>query len=136
LRHYKAFQDCPSLQALSDRFDREEPRYDDYGIHVLLSQNSWGQLIVGDSHEYGWTPNPFDKEEINQLILNYLQSFTNIPKLEIADRWQGIYAKLNGETEYIFSPEDGVTIVNGLSGAGMTLSFGLAEEVMKGALVS
>jgi D-hydroxyproline dehydrogenase subunit beta len=135
LRHYKAFQDCPSLQALSDRFDSEEPRFRDYGIHVLLSQNSWGQLIVGDSHEYGWTPDPFDKEEINQLILNYLRSFSHVSNMEIADRWHGVYPRLNGETEFVFSPEEGVTIVNGLSGAGMTLSFGLAEEVMSGQLV-
>jgi D-hydroxyproline dehydrogenase subunit beta len=135
LGHYAAFKHCTTLKALNDRFDREEPRFKAHGIHVLLSQNSVGELIIGDSHEYGLQLDPFDKESVNQLILNYLQTFANINKLDIADRWHGIYPKLNGETEFVTQPEDGVTIVNGLGGAGMTLSFGLAEELIKAQLI-
>ena len=120
---------------MSARYDREEPRFKEHGIHVLLSQNSWGQLIIGDSHEYGLHLSPFDKEEINDLILKYLNTFTKIPDLTIADRWNGIYPKLPGQTEFIHEPENGVTIVNAMSGAGMTLSFGLAEEIVEGHLV-
>ncbi len=134
-RHYSSFQNCPTLPKLSARYDREEPRFKEHGIHVLLSQNSWGQLIIGDSHEYGLHLSPFDKEEINDLILKYLNTFTKIPDLTIADRWNGIYPKLPGQTEFIYEPENGVTIVNAMSGAGMTLSFGLAEEVVNGLLV-
>ncbi len=132
LRHYTSFQNCPTLPHLDARFDREEIRFKKYGIHVLVSQNSWGQLIIGDSHEYGLHLSPFDKEEINDLILKYLNTFTKIPDLTIADRWNGIYPKLPGQTEFIYEPENGVTIVNAMSGAGMTLSFGLAEEVVNG----
>ncbi len=135
LRHYKSFQNCPTLPQLSARFDIEEPRFKEYGIHVLVSQNSWGELILGDSHEYGLALDPFDKEEINSLIINYLQSFTEIPDMAIADRWHGIYPKLNGQSEFIIEPENGVTIVNAMSGAGMTLSFGLADEIVQGGMV-
>ena len=130
LTHYGAFQHCKTLKALNERFEKEEPRYKEYGIHVLLSQNSWGQLIIGDSHEYGLHVDPFDKEEINDLILHYLKTFADISHLKMADRWHGVYSKLSGETEFVFQPEDGITIVNALSGAGMTLSFGLAEEIV------
>ena len=136
LRHYTSFQNCPTLPHLDARFDSEEIRFKKYGIHVLVSQNSWGELILGDSHEYGLHLDPFDKEEINQLIINYLKAFTDIQDLTIADRWNGIYPKLHGETEYVFDPENGVTIVNAMSGAGMTLSFGLAEEIVAGQLIS
>ena len=132
LRHYKAFEQCKTLAEMSARYDRDEPLFKQYGIHVLLSQNNENQLVIGDSHEYGLDLNPFDKEDINRLILNYLHTFAAYPKTFIAERWNGTYAKLMGETDFVQEIETGVTIVNGLSGAGMTLSFGLAEEIMTG----
>ena len=130
LTHYAAFADCPSLNALKTRIKQETPHFPQWGIHVMVSQNALGELIIGDSHEYGDNPEPFDKAELNQYILEYLKGFAKIPSWEIAETWHGIYAKLPGETEFITQPEMGVTIVSALSGAGMTLSFGLAEEVM------
>ncbi|WKN29877.1 TIGR03364 family FAD-dependent oxidoreductase [Porifericola rhodea] len=134
LRHYAAFQSCPSLSALSQRYDEENPAFAQWHIHVMMSQNGLGELVIGDSHEYGKTLEPFDKEEINQHILNYLHTFAQAPSLEIAERWHGIYPKLPGKTELIAHPTEVVTIVNALSGAGMSLSFGLGEEVVAATL--
>ncbi len=130
LTHYGAFAGCASLGALKERIAQETPYFPEWGIHVMVSQNATGELIIGDSHEYGENPEPFDRTEINQYILNYLKTFICVPSLEIAATWHGVYAKLTGKTEFIAHPEKGVTIVNGLSGAGMTLSFGLAEEII------
>ena len=132
LRHYDAFKHCPSLPLVSKRYDDEYPEFKEFGIHVLLAQNGSGELVIGDSHEYGLNPKPFDQEKINQIILNYLKSFVSIDNLEIAERWHGIYPKLFGETEIVHEIEPGVLIVNALGGAGMTLSFGLAEENFAG----
>ena len=54
---------------------REMKEYIDWGIHVMVSQNGKGELTIGDSHEYGLTHDPFDKEFINRMILDYLRKF-------------------------------------------------------------
>jgi glycine/D-amino acid oxidase-like deaminating enzyme len=46
--------------------------------------------------------------------------------------WHGIYPKMtNGTTGVFLKAEEGVYIINGIGGAGMTLSFGFAEEVVE-----
>jgi D-hydroxyproline dehydrogenase subunit beta len=131
LAHYRAFQDCPSLPALKKRFADEMPDYVRYGIHVMVSQNGHGELTLGDSHEYGAEIAPFDKEEIDELVLRYLDAFFDAPELRIASRWNGVYVKHRTEPYFIARPATGVTVVTGVGGAGMTLSFGLAEKIVK-----
>ncbi|NML37128.1 TIGR03364 family FAD-dependent oxidoreductase [Chitinophaga sp. G-6-1-13] len=130
LAHYASFNDCAALVPLKQRFAQEMPEYVKWGIHLLISQNGAGELTIGDSHEYGPDFEPFDKAFINDLILKYMHTFLEAPTYTIQEQWHGIYPKLtNGATELVLSPEKDVTIVNALSGAGMTLSFGLAEEL-------
>lgn len=131
LIHYKGFASAPSLLLLRRRFEQELPEHLRWGVHVMVSQNSRYELTVGDSHEYGLSPDPFDKASINQLILDYLKTFTRFKNNTITATWNGVYAKLtNGESHLFKSPEPGVYLFNGLGGAGMTLSFGLAEEIV------
>jgi FAD dependent oxidoreductase TIGR03364 len=131
LAHYRAFQDCPSLPALKKRFADEMPDYVRYGIHVMVSQNGLGELTLGDSHEYDAEITPFDKHEIDELVLRYLNTFFEAPKLQIASRWNGVYIKHPTEAFFIARPEASVTVVTGVGGAGMTMSFGLAEKIVK-----
>lgn len=126
---YDSFAQCESLTALRHRIESEMPFYVQHDIHVLLSQTALGELTIGDHHEYGMTFDPFDREEINHAILRYLSTFAQLPTIDIAERWHGIYPLIKGKTELVLYPAPGVTIVNALSGAGMTLSFGLAEEL-------
>ncbi|SHK86850.1 FAD dependent oxidoreductase TIGR03364 [Chitinophaga jiangningensis] len=133
LLHYSAFNSCTTLEAVRKRAEAEMPEYMKWGIHLLISQNGAGELTIGDSHEYGPDFEPFDKAFINELILRYMHTFLQAPDFTIQEQWHGIYPKLkNGNTDLIFAPEKDVTIVNGLGGAGMTLSFGLAEEIVAG----
>ena len=105
--------------------------YVKWGIHVMVSQNDRGELTVGDSHEYALTFDPFDRARLNQLILDYLKSFALASNWKLVQSWHGIYSKLtNGNTDLLLQPESQVYILNGLGGNGMTLSFGLAEEVV------
>jgi FAD dependent oxidoreductase TIGR03364 len=129
LLHYKGFATASSLAVLQQRLEEELPAYIQWGIHVMVSQNEAGELTVGDSHEYGLTHDPFDRQHINQLILDYLSGFAQFNNNSVIETWNGIYPKLtNGEAHLIITPEPGITIINGLGGAGMTLSFGLCEQ--------
>jgi hypothetical protein len=87
-------------------------------------------VILGDTHHYGLTQDPFLHERLDALVAKYLDTFAVLPDARVAERWMGVYAKLPGKTEFVHEPEPGVTIVNALSGAGMTLSFGVAEEIV------
>jgi FAD dependent oxidoreductase TIGR03364 len=130
LRHYASFAQCPSLADLTRRLDAELPDYGRYGIHVLVAQNGRGELTLGDSHEYGDAIDPFDNPRIDALILAYLQSFLAVPDLTIAARWHGTYVKHPTAAHAVARLGPQVMAVTGLGGAGMTLSFGLAEQVV------
>jgi len=129
--HYPGFQAAPSLAALRRRYEEQYPEYLKWGVHVMVSQNHRGELTVGDSHEYGLAHDPFDKDFINRIILDYLQTFSTLKSGKLLQTWNGIYPKMpGGKTELILEPEEGVTIINGLGGNGMTLSFGLCEQII------
>ena len=132
LIHYKSFEAAASLSRLRNYYKQTMPDYLKWGIHVMVSQNGESELTIGDSHEYGPVHDPFDKQFINQLILDYLKGFVQFKKWQLLQTWNGIYPKkTDDKTDFIHCPEEGVTIVNGMGGAGMTLSFGFAEEVTK-----
>lgn len=130
LIHYGSFAHTPSLARLRHLYADRFPEYLRWGIHVMASQNAAGEIAVGDSHEYGLDPSPFNNERIDQLVLEYLSGFARFPSDTIIERWHGIYAKSQGgQTEHLRKVATGVYVLNGLGGAGMTLSFGLAEEI-------
>jgi FAD dependent oxidoreductase TIGR03364 len=130
LLHYGSFAHLDSLNAVRERYEKENPDFARYGIHVLVSQNRPGEIILGDSHEYGWDVSPFDSEAINKLIIDYLGTFARFPDATVDETWHGVYPKLPGQSAFVVEAEPGVWIVNGLSGAGMTMSFGLAQELV------
>jgi len=132
LIHYKSFEMAASLSYLRERYKTEMEEYLKWGIHVMVSQNKSLEITVGDSHEYGLTFDPFDKTFINNMILDYLQKFIDVSHWQLIQSWHGIYPKMtNGASELFLEPEPNVFILNGIGGAGMTLSFGFAEECIE-----
>lgn len=133
--HYPGFQVAPSVAALRARYAHEHAELLQRGIHVMAVQNGVGEITTGDSHEYAHTHDPFDEAFINDLMLRYLRSFANFPDWRVAQTWHGVYSRLtDGSSELVAEPESGVMIVNapGGGGLGMTLSFGLCEEIVAG----
>jgi FAD dependent oxidoreductase TIGR03364 len=130
--HYKGFEVAASLSKLKEVYQAQYPELMDWGIHVMVCQNGMGDLTIGDSHEYGLDLSPFDQGYVNKLILDFLKTFAQFKDWRIGSAWHGIYPKMtNGAIEFVKEIDEKVMIVNGVGGAGMTLSFGLGEEVVE-----
>jgi D-hydroxyproline dehydrogenase subunit beta len=85
--------------------------------------------VIGDSHEYDDAIEPFDKPSIDALILDYLKGMVRLPDRTIAAKWHGIYAKHPTRPLFTAEPQPGVKVVTAPGGAGMTMSFGFAEQL-------
>jgi FAD dependent oxidoreductase TIGR03364 len=128
LRHYATFGVCRSLAALTQRIAAESPELDQYGIHVMASQNGRGEIVLGDSHEYGDESDPFDKALIDELIFRELRRMIDLPDWTVAERWHGVYVKAPDTVQFVADPEFSVHIAIASGGCGMTMSLGLADE--------
>lgn len=128
LRHYRNFDDCPSIRLVRERIARENPELDQWGIHVMAAQNAAGEVILGDSHEYEQPFLPFDQALIEGLILRELRRVIRLRDWTVAARWHGVYAKNPAGPVWQSEPLPDVHLWTGLGGSGMTMAFGLAEQ--------
>lgn len=129
LLHYHSFAHLESLNALRDRLGEELSFERENGIHILATQTASGAVTIGDSHDYAQTHDPFERAEVFESILRYFDGFVRLPDRRIAEYWHGVYPSLDdGAPHLVVEPAPGVRVVNGLGGAGMTLSFGLAQD--------
>lgn len=129
LRHYPAFEVCATLDAYRARVRREQPELDRHGIHVLVAQHGGGEVVLGDSHDYDEPDSPFDSSTIEELVLSELRRRVRLPVETIATRWHGTYAQHPSKPVVYLDPAPGIRIVTGVGGAGMTMSFALAERM-------
>lgn len=131
--HYGSYNKLPSTAIYKKWVTENYPKQHYHGIHLLISQNYGNQLTIGDSHDYGDQHDPFQSDDVDQLIIDYLNDVIDLPELSIAQRWTGQYLKMqNGKSEWFEAAEEGVYIANGPGGAGMTLGFGMAEDTLAG----
>ncbi len=131
LRHYTSFGCCPSLAGLKQRIANESPELDHYGIHVMASPFRNGEILLGDSHEYDGDISPFDKAEIDELIVRELKKIICLQDWTMRERWHGVYAKHPELPIVEQEVAPGVCAITGTGGSGMTMSFGLAERTWK-----
>ncbi|MBR0680380.1 TIGR03364 family FAD-dependent oxidoreductase [Roseomonas eburnea] len=129
LHRYRGYAECPSLPALRARLATEQPEELAHGVHLIVVQSADGSLVVGDSHHYGDTPDPFQPEEVDALILNEARAVLDLPAPRVVERWTGLYPSAS-EDAFFEAPARGVRLVSVTSGTGASTAFGLAEEVL------
>ncbi|MBT2584526.1 TIGR03364 family FAD-dependent oxidoreductase [Arthrobacter sp. ISL-95] len=124
---YPAFTDMPAAAALRSEVLQNQPELLEIGANVMFTQRPDGTIILGDSHHYQLTANPFLDETVTATLNTEITGRIGQP-LEIIQRWQGIYASSEVAPILVRDVQPGVTVVSVTSGVGMTLSFGLAHR--------
>ena len=127
----KTFEPCLSIPSLKKRIAETMPLHLKYGIQPMVLQNGAGELILGSSCEFDTEIDPFDKHEIDMLILDSLIHFLDAPSIRIAAKWHGVTMRHPTSPYSVVNPAPGATLVTNLGDAGMTFAFGLAEEVVQ-----
>jgi len=134
LLRYPGFTAQPGFARVRERIGAERPELVDAGVHLIVTQLPDGDLILGDTHEYGDTVSPFGAEQLDELVLGEARALLGADRLEVRERWHGCYPTAPGDPFLISAPLDGVRIVEVVAGFGMTTAFGLAPRVLDGLL--
>lgn len=129
LARYLGYADLPEAASLKARLDGEFPAERGNGIHLIVTQSADGTLVVGDSHHYATTPDPFGSEAVDDLILGEMDKVLDLPGRTIAERWIGTYASA-AQWRFTDRPSDSVRVAIVTSGCGASTGFGIGEETI------
>jgi FAD dependent oxidoreductase TIGR03364 len=129
LGRYSGFASLPEAAPLRVRLQAEEKPALDNGIHLIVVQSGDGSLIVGDSHHYAPTPEPFNDEAVDDIILNEYRQVFKAAQPKVIARWTGTYATA-GVPVVIDAPDADTRLVINTGGNGASTAFAIAEEVI------
>jgi FAD dependent oxidoreductase TIGR03364 len=129
LVRYAGYAALPAAAALRSRLIAEEPQALADGIHLIAVQSADGSLVVGDSHHYDATPEPFASAAVEDNILRHLSLSVAIGGYKVTERWVGEYPSSSEHTAVIDCPDAATRVVLVTSGTGASTAFGLAQDV-------
>ena len=127
---YLGYAELPAAKALRTRLEAEQRAHIEAGVHLIAVRSADGSLVVGDSHHYATTPDPFQPAAVDDLILDEFAHVFQGPHPKIVERWIGAYASASDRLMLIDRPSDAMRIVLITSGTGASTSFAIAEEVI------
>ena len=130
LVRYLGYAELPQATAVRARLQAEQPQVLAEGVHLIVVQGADGGLIVGDSHHYEWSPSPFQRAEVDALILDEMHAVLRLPGARVTERWSGTYAS-GPDTMIRQRVDDGVHLVIVTSGTGASTSFAIGEETIE-----
>jgi FAD dependent oxidoreductase TIGR03364 len=125
--HYGAFADLPEAAAVQAQILTEAPHLHEHGIHLLISPTPYGELIIGDSHDYGRDPSPFNAEQVDNWLIE-LAEHTLGCKVQVVERWQGVYGARGPAPFSFLEAAPGVHAALMHTGVGMSVGPAMAER--------
>jgi D-hydroxyproline dehydrogenase subunit beta len=130
LVRYLGYAERPAATTLKAELEAEQGPHLAHGVHLIAVRSADGSLVVGDSHHYATTPDPFAPTAVDDFILDeYGQVFAGPPPT-VVERWTGTYASAPDRLMLVDRPSDALRIVVVTSGTGASTSFAIAEEVV------
>jgi hypothetical protein len=132
LGRYRGYADLEAATPLKARLAVEQAEHLAHGIHLIVVQSADGSLVVGDSHHYAATPDPFSHEDVDALILDEFRVALGIEPPATLERWVGTYASATDRPVLIDAPHPNVRIAIVTCGAGASTGFAIGEEVIHG----
>ena len=130
LVRYLGYAELAEARALRKRLEAEQGAQLEQGVHLIVARSADGSLVVGDSHHYGATPDPFAPSFVDDLILEeYAAVYAGAVPL-VASRWTGTYASAPDRLMLRDAPSSALRIVLITSGTGASTSFAIAEETI------
>jgi FAD dependent oxidoreductase TIGR03364 len=130
LGRYAGYATLEAAAPLKARLASEQPDHLKHGVHLIVVQSADGSLVVGDSHHYAATPDPFASEAVDTLILDEFQAALGIKPPPILERWIGTYAAATDRQVLLDTPHPNVRIATVTSGAGASTGFAIGEEMI------
>jgi FAD dependent oxidoreductase TIGR03364 len=127
---YLGYAELPAARALRVKLEAEQRAHIDAGVHLIAVRSADGTLVVGDSHHYAATPDPFAPAEVDDLILDEYANVFAGARPQVIERWTGTYASASDRLMLVDAPCEGLRIVLITSGTGASTSFAIAEEVV------
>ena len=132
LARYLGYAELPEARALAARLDAEQGAQRANGVHLIAVQSADGSLVVGDSHHYGATPDPFQPEAVDRLILDEFDAVLDLPGRRVTERWLGTYASASDRWRLTEAPDAATRLVIVTAGCGASTAFAIAEETLAG----
>jgi len=132
LARYEGFDALPEARALARRLDEEERESREAGIHLIVVQSADGSLVVGDSHVYGPSQEPFARTRFDELILDEFDRIFDLPRRKVIQRWTGSYVSASDRTVLIDKAADHIRLVMVTGGTGASTGFALGEQAIAG----
>jgi FAD dependent oxidoreductase TIGR03364 len=127
---YLGYAELPAAAALRKRLEAEQSEHIRNGVHLIVVRSADDTLVVGDSHHYDSTPDPFAPVGVDNLILDEYCAVFAGPAPRIVEHWTGTYASSADRLMLVDKPADALRIVIITSGTGASTSFAIAEEVI------
>jgi D-hydroxyproline dehydrogenase subunit beta len=127
---YLGYANLPAAKALRSRLEEEQSEHLRNGVHLIVVRSADASLVVGDSHHYDVTPDPFAPANVDELILDEYAAIFDGARPRPVERWIGTYASSPDRLMLVDRPLDALRIVIITSGTGASTSFAIAEEVI------